>query len=458
MKMRGRILILLAGDMALFVIALAGALMIRKASLLNQETFILHLQAFAPLFIIWTIAFQAIGLYDVRSLRRLSPVMQGMMMAVGVNWLAGIAYFYFLGSLLAITPKTSLLLAIIISHTTCLVWRELWRRIQRFPSLRQKVLILGSPAHVRELHSEMLAHRELGLQPVRSGGSMDIVIADAPWVERNWGRTERIFAHAIRHRIPMVSLMDFYESFLGKIPLEAADEPAWLLQHILSRRNSFHLWAKRGVDLTLACLLFIPIFPVIALTAMLVRIIDGKPVLFRQKRMGQLGREFMLFKFRTMRVHAGGARFQRGRIGELITPLGLFLRKTRLDELPQIFNVLKGDMSLVGPRPETTKLAGVLEKLVPNYHLRHLIRPGVTGWAQTTYWAPNTPSSTREKVQYDLYYLKNASFRLDAIIILRTLRRVLAGDSALSAQTGQPVPLNRNRKKHMDIAKLVDAS
>jgi lipopolysaccharide/colanic/teichoic acid biosynthesis glycosyltransferase len=169
---------------------------------------------------------------------------------------------------------------------------------------------------------------------------------------------------------------------------------------------------------------------------------DGlsSPVFFFQKRVGHLGRRFVIWKFRTMVVGASkaGPLFKSEGLDLRITRLGRFLRGSRLDEIPQLLNVLKGDMSLVGPRPEWTREVRILERSVPHYHLRHLIKPGVTGWAQINYHATSSEAESVQKLHYDLYYVKNMSLALDLGIILRTFRRIFQKDSVMAGKAAMP--------------------
>ncbi|MEK7721495.1 MAG: sugar transferase, partial [Elusimicrobiota bacterium] len=167
----------------------------------------------------------------------------------------------------------------------------------------------------------------------------------------------------------------------------------------------------------------------------------GAPVFFVQKRVGHLGRRFIIWKFRTMVAGASmaGPLYKAQSQDSRITKLGRFLRGARLDEIPQLWNVLKGEMSLVGPRPEWVSEVRILERSVPHYHLRHLIKPGATGWAQINYHATSSLAESVEKLHYDLYYVKNMSLALDLGIILRTFRRIFQKDAGMAKKTALSV-------------------
>lgn len=188
--------------------------------------------------------------------------------------------------------------------------------------------------------------------------------------------------------------------------------------------------AKRACDVVIAGLMLLAAAPFMLLIWAAVRLTSRGPGFFRQDRVGLNGRVFTCFKFRTMVVGAEAGSMYTGAQDARVTGLGRLLRRTRLDELPQLWNVLRGDMSFIGPRAEWTKCVADYEHVIPYYHLRHLVRPGLTGWAQVNYPYGASVDDAREKLEYDLYYLKNHSLALDLVILLRTVRVVLSGSGA----------------------------
>lgn len=227
--------------------------------------------------------------------------------------------------------------------------------------------------------------------------------------------------------MPVYSLVLFYEKYWFRTPIHLIGA-AWPFEtNYVLVQNSMYSNLKRSLDLLSALVTLLVLFPLLLLIAVLIRIFDGAPVIFSQQRMGCDEQPFRLYKFRTM--HAGSHRGDRyTRDGDpRVTPLGAFLRKTRLDELPQLWNVLKGDMSVIGPRAEWVKLVEEYQEKIPNYHLRHLVRPGITGWAQVNYPYGESLEDTLQKLSYDLYYIRNFSMRLDAEVALKTLYVIFAG-------------------------------
>lgn len=222
--------------------------------------------------------------------------------------------------------------------------------------------------------------------------------------------------------------IDFYEKLHDKIWLEAL-RPDWLIFSDGFHSSKAYLFFKRQVDIGCAVILLLLTAPLLALIAVAIKLSWSGPVFFRQERIGRHGKGVILFKFRTMR---DGAEDQTGPVwaeenDERTTPIGRFLRKSRLDEIPQAFNVLKGDLSFVGPRPERSYFVNLLQKQIPYYNLRHYVKPGLTGWAQVKYGYGASVEDAYEKLQYDLYYAKHMSLWLDLKILIKTVKVVLLG-------------------------------
>jgi exopolysaccharide biosynthesis polyprenyl glycosylphosphotransferase len=226
--------------------------------------------------------------------------------------------------------------------------------------------------------------------------------------------------------VPTYTLELFHEVYWRKIPLYRLNQ-TWLFQEGFQiAREPVFARLKRVCDIVLSAfglLLFLPFFPILAAAIWLG---DRGPVFFHQPRVGKNHKVFEAYKLRTMRVGAGGDVYTRPD-DDRITSLGRFLRATRLDEVPQLWNVLVGDMSLIGPRAEWTKLVEQYEKEIPCYHFRHLVKPGITGWAQVNYPYGASLDDTLRKLEYDLYYIRYFSFALDASIVLKTIHVMLFG-------------------------------
>jgi exopolysaccharide biosynthesis polyprenyl glycosylphosphotransferase len=234
--------------------------------------------------------------------------------------------------------------------------------------------------------------------------------------------------HAQFQETRVYTLESFYETQWRYLPLDIID-PFWPLQSgfQLARISPYH-YLKRLFDIIASAIALIVCAPLFLLILLLIWMEDGSPVFFRQERVGRDGRRFILFKFRTMRCSDEADEDIYTRKGDRrVTSVGRWLRKLRLDELPQLWNALKGDISLIGPRPEWSKCAERYEQTIPFYHFRHLVKPGITGWAQVNYPYGESDEDAVEKLKYDLYYIRHYSLKLDAMIVLKTLYTMLFG-------------------------------
>ena len=235
--------------------------------------------------------------------------------------------------------------------------------------------------------------------------------------------------HAQFQETRVYTLESFYETQWRYLPLGIVD-PFWPLQtgFQLARTSPYH-YLKRLFDIVASATALIICAPLFVVIPLLIWSEDGSPVFFRQERVGRDGRRFILFKFRTMRQRSDQASEDiYTREGDRrVTSVGRWLRKLRLDELPQLWNALKGDISLIGPRPEWSKCAERYEQTIPFYHFRHLVKPGITGWAQVNYPYGESDEDAVAKLKYDLYYIRHYSLKLDAMIVLKTLYTMLFG-------------------------------
>jgi sugar transferase (PEP-CTERM system associated) len=348
-------------------------------------------------------------------------------------------------------------LALLFGMAFVLAWRVLLRWILRAEGFSERVLIIGSDQKAIDIARETLARKHLGYRVV---GFLD----DDPTLQgvslinpRVIGTTAHACDLALQHgatrvvvaamdyrgRLSMDSLLQcktrgvrvqegssYYEQLTGKIMIEGLRK-SWLVfsdGFVVSRGT---LFAKRLLDLLVATVGILVTWPLMLLVALAVKLDSSGPVFFRQERVGRNGREFTLWKFRSMGTDAEAGGAQWAVQGDpRVTRVGRFIRKTRLDELPQFWNVLVGDMSLVGPRPERRMFVDQLQEQCPWYEQRLVVRPGLTGWAQVKAPYASTFEESIEKLKYDLYYIKNLSLFLDISILFSTARIVFLGRGA----------------------------
>jgi exopolysaccharide biosynthesis polyprenyl glycosylphosphotransferase len=452
---RWRRIFLFLGDVALFYLALLLGLMLRRFSLITPEFYVENVKMFSLLIPVWAGVFYVVGLYDIRRVNRLVSLINYTSLAFAVSFAGSIAVLYLFYLRLG-TPKINLVIVLVLMHVLALIWRRLWMRYFLPRVFAQRVAFLGENPLIDEIRGELGRNPYLGFTvvplpalPERAGetgwlprgrsegelsSAVDVLVVDPADTSKSSLFESLVVSTAAAEHVPVITHLDFYEDLYGKVPPEHAAEPGWLLQHVLGRDKHIYLAIKRGMDIAASALGLLLCLPFFVFVYAALKISDGfgAPAFYFQKRVGYQGRKFVIWKFRTMVQGAdkAGPLYKAGKGDSRITPLGQFLRRTRLDELPQLWNVFTGDMSLVGPRPEWTQEVRILEKAVPHYHLRHLVKPGVTGWAQINFRATSSETDSVEKLRYDLYYVKNISLALDVGIIFRTIRRVFQKDES----------------------------
>ncbi|HEU0174531.1 MAG TPA: TIGR03013 family XrtA/PEP-CTERM system glycosyltransferase [Blastocatellia bacterium] len=334
-------------------------------------------------------------------------------------------------------------------------WRSLARRLLGLPRLAHRVLILGVGQDAVTIAREMLTRREAGYDvigfvgddPAQIGRSLINpcvvgVMSDLEAVVSRY-RPDRIVVamRDRRGRLPLDLLLKlkvrdsvtldeadvFYEKLTGKIVAERLR--LWrLIIADASRWARLYRRARRLMDVALASLIGLLTSPLMLLTALAIKLDSRGPVFYMQERVGLNNTTFRIIKFRSMRVDAeANGPVWADEADARVTRVGRWIRKRRIDELPQLFNIVRGEMSLIGPRPERPVFIKQLEQRIPYYSERHLVKPGLTGWAQVRYPYGASLEDAREKHQYDFYYIKNQSPMLDALILLETARIVLFG-------------------------------
>ncbi|MBI5197225.1 MAG: TIGR03013 family PEP-CTERM/XrtA system glycosyltransferase [Nitrospirae bacterium] len=349
------------------------------------------------------------------------------------------------------------ILTLFILPVILLIWRLFYGQVASVRSIRERVLIVGAGDLAKEIGKRIVekgyaGYRVVGYideDPLRVGQSMfnPKIIGDYlhlfPIVKKE--KVDRVIVALPdrRGKFPTSALLkckldgveiedgvSFYEQMNGKI-LVSHLKPGWLIFSDGFKRRGM-AFAKRFMDIMLAGLGLLLSSPILLVTALLIKLDSKGPVFFRQKRVGQDSRIFTLLKFRSMSL---GAERESGPVWAKIqdsrtTRVGKWIRKTRIDEIPQMINVLRGEMSFVGPRPERPYFIARLRKQLPYYMLRHTVKPGITGWAQVRYPYGASVRDALEKLEYDLYYIKNMSFLFDITIVLETFKTVLFGKGA----------------------------
>jgi sugar transferase (PEP-CTERM system associated) len=394
-------------------------------------------------------------LYDLRTMTTRRDLMSRLMRAIGATSLIlGIAYWLFP---LLVVERGVFLLTAALAAVLVMAWRSAFDAVTTRLSPRERLLLVGtSPAAVvlaRELHERRF---ELGVNivgfvdpdPARIGapvinpgvvGTLDDIpsLASRLSVDRvvvslsdQRGKLpmDRLLDVRLRSGVLFDHLASVYEEYTGKIALENL-RPSWLVFSTGFRKTRLLLITKRTFDLVAAVCGLILASPLMLLSALMLKLESPRdPILYHQERVGLNGERFIIHKFRSMKSDAeaaSGPVWSAGDSDPRITAVGRFMRKTRLDEIPQLWNVLRGDMSLIGPRPERPAFVEQLTRQIPFYGQRHVVKPGVTGWAQVRYSYGASVEDAIEKMQYDLYYVKHMSLMFDVVIALETIKTVV---------------------------------
>lgn len=414
---------------------------------------------------VWGVVFYVAGLYGRRSARTLHTEVSRLFHAIVICGL--VLAVAIVAARLTYVSRPLILLFLLLNAVFLQIGRGLVRAFILESAVRRRVLVAGGLDEVQRAAAKVEAHRDWGLELVG-------VVSDGTWGPgelsgyRHLGTYSDIPALTTRGDdiidevivAPSSGRLDDLKAlepvFLGLeeqgiatrlvvsfLPRSASqmtfDEFGGLplLTFSTAPHDELLLFIRRCVEVVAAAALIVVLSPLLLLIALLIKATSPGPVLFSQLRCGLNGRPFTFLKFRSMRVDAEALKKHLAPYNEMdgpafkmtndprVTPLGRFLRRTSLDELPQLWNVLRGDMSFVGPRPERPEFVAELTKLIPFYGERHVVRPGLTGWAQVRHSYGTSVEDAMQKLQYDLYYIKNLSIALDLFIILETIKTVL---------------------------------
>lgn len=439
-------ILLVTGDLAILFLSLYLALIVRYGLSGINYDWMEHARIFAPVFVLWILIYYINQLYDFEKFYDQIFLIYSAIRSSFANFLTTIVFFYIIPEL-QLTPKTILLLMIGMGFILILTWRIIFNKIFANDRLLKKILIIGNnkielvlaktisknPFFGYKLIGLVSTNKQrratkikfLGtvndLEKILERRNIDEIAFDIGFFKRDDDIFQKISDFCLAKNVEVTDIYLLYERLTSKVPIEEIGQ-IWFIN--LNQPNKKWSWLfKRIMDIVIGLiglLFFILLTPLLFL---LVKIDSSGPYLYRQKRMGAGGKIFDIYKIRTMYENSEKDKAQWAKPGDKrITIVGRMLRKTCLDELPQFWNILVGDMSFVGPRPERPEFIAKLNNRQKLYYKRHLVKPGLTGWAQIMANYGSSYSDADEKLQYDLYYIKNRSIFLDLIIIVRTIR------------------------------------
>lgn len=434
---------LFLGDILIFILALWLSLSIRSGEFPSAVDFYTHLVPFSFVFLTWIFSFFVAGLYEKHTVM-LKSKLSGVILNTQIFNSFIAAIFFYLIPYFGIAPKTILFIYLFVSLILILIWRIYGEYLFGFKE-KEKAILIGSGEEMRQLKNEVNDNSRYGLEFVSSIDldKIDSLDFQSEILDRIYGegisvividllnkKVEPILPHLynlIFSKIKFVDMHKIYEDIFDRVPLSLL-KYNWFLENMSFAAKIGYDAFKRSMDIILAFLLGSVSLIVYPFVILLIKLDDGGPIFISQDRVGQNNKIIKILKFRSMSVNDDGLSEREKE--RKITRVGKFLRKTRIDELPQLWSVFKGDMSLVGPRPEMPSLVKLYEKNISYYNIRHLIKPGLSGWAQLYHRTPPkfdaSSDETKIKLSYDLYYIKNHSFLLDLKIALKTLKTLLS--------------------------------
>ncbi|HEY0405430.1 MAG TPA: TIGR03013 family XrtA/PEP-CTERM system glycosyltransferase [Pyrinomonadaceae bacterium] len=457
-RLNARTVLLLLAEALLLFGGLICAVYLRLGSS-DAERELIHHYGFFKAAVATVFCLSAFYLYDLYDFVRMHDrreLVLRLIQALGLAWVALALAFYAIPHLMIGRGVT--LIALPLALGLMVGWRISIHWFLGHPDYGERILIVGSGSSAIEIARETIERRDAGFRilgfidndPELLGKSLinprvigltneldEIVrrenvdrIVVAMGERRGQFPSDQLLDLSLSGNVSIEEGASFYERLTGRVNLDML-RPSWLIFSGRGRQKRLSGFARvlmhRGVAFIGALLSL----PIALLTALLIRLESPGPVLYRQERVGKNGRPFTIMKFRSMRVDAekDGPVWARSE-DDRTTRVGRIIRKIRVDELPQFWNILKGEMSFVGPRPERPHFVSQLAQEIPYYEQRHLIAPGLTGWAQIKYPYGSSIEDARQKLQYDLYYIKNQSLMLDAAILFETVKTILFGRGA----------------------------
>jgi exopolysaccharide biosynthesis polyprenyl glycosylphosphotransferase len=444
-------------DLVLVNVALFLALILRdfwlpeKYAVTQYFTMTRTFVGFNILHVGWIFVLYSVGLYDIERFTSRRDLLKRIALALTICGIIGITLFYTVNHF-RVTPKVfrmppRIVLALDLAFLTVLLFatRQLFMQWGGF-GRKMRLMICGNGTETAELRGLLERKRHLGYKvcdflPLENPskeelpdlqrliqGKVDANEVDVIAVTRKVSDNEAMREFFYRLLCSGAHVVDFnhlYEEVTGKIPSSLINE-GWFVGSVRAFNKRGFEVAKRMLDLSAAIVLGVPTLLFFPFIAALIKLESPGPVLFRQRRVGRDGRVFEVVKFRTMVPDAERNGAQWTMPGDnRITRVGGFLRKTRIDELPQLWNVLSGEMSLVGPRPERPEFVDELNERIPFFAARNIVRPGLTGWAQISFGYGSSETDALEKLQYDLYYIKHRSIALELSILLKTASTIV---------------------------------
>ena len=430
-------IILVTGDVAILYAALSITVWLRYGIFFYAYLVDRHLEPFTVVFAIWILVFYIAGLYDLQTLKNDFEFEKKFWYTLFINTIIAALVFYSV-PYFGITPRANLGIFLLIFGGLSYIWRQTYNLLMSKTGAASRVLLIGSNKTAEELAKTIEENPQLGykinfwmkegLQDKEFEHLAQIILANKintvvmPGHLKKDNKAAKLIYQTLLLGIEVIDLAALYELIFRKVPLAELEE-VWFLENLVKKHKIYEM-ISQPLEILFALFLSVILLPLAIIITFLVKATSPGSAFFSQKRIGKNSKEFIIWKFRTMRADAekDGPQWANYHKDDRATPIGKLLRRSHLDELPQLFNILKGELSFVGPRPERPEFVEKLKKELPYYDLRHLTKPGITGWAQINYRYAASAEDAYQKLQYDIYYIKNNSPLLDFLIILKTIK------------------------------------
>lgn len=449
--MKNRFLLIILGDIISAILALYAGSILRFSSWTGID-YIFSLNSAKLILVVSVLLFSSflLGVYENHVKKRKREVILRVFAGVIISFVILTIIYYFISDLMF--KKGVLVLSLMVFGTLQSFWHLTYNYCIEFRTFAQKILIIGTGPLAKKIGKTILSTNHaytlagyvdcssepLFISPegiIHNGQKIAETVINEKADKIVVSLSERRGALPVRellsfklNGIEVLDAPSFYEELTGKLLIENI-QPSWLIFSDGFKVTFFKKTLKRIFDLSLAIIGLIITLPLVPLIALLIKLDSPGPLFLRQIRIGEKEKKFVLYKFRTMRQDAeretGAVWAQKN--DPRITRIGKFLRKARLDEIPQFYNVLKGEMSFIGPRPERPEFVEQLKEQIPYYSERHVVKPGITGWAQVNYPYGASTQDAIEKLRYDLFYIKHLSLFFDLIVALETIKVLILG-------------------------------
>lgn len=387
-----------------------------------------HLVPFSILILLFILIFFIFNLYSFRFNKSITEFTNSFVKSLVISFSISVLIFYIFGDFFKLTPKTNLIIFTGIFGIIDFYFRIIIKRYFTKQKINRKIIIVSNTEN--NLINELIQNQNIGYEIIKeyNNFNLDEIISLKPDVVVINEDTEIEFNKIYtlsKKEIFVYTINNFYEEVFQKVPTEKLEKEEVI--NYISKNKTIFNFAKRILDIILSLILIIALSPFFILITILIKTTSKGPIFFRHTRTSLNDNEFTIYKFRSMYMNAetnGAVWTKDNKKDPRITPIGRFIRETHLDEIPQLINILKGDISFVGPRPERPEFINNLKQDILYYDLRHSVKGGLTGWAQVNYKYGSSIEDAKEKLKYDFYYIKNRNIFFDIIIILKTVAKI----------------------------------